>query len=88
MAVLCGVVKGGVLWTKVLMWLRAVVTSSGCEGPVCSRWLRNQFVHGGCYEEFLAGFDPDYSPHELCHEPRVPHVRLGPSRRPLAGAAL
>ena len=45
---LCGEVKGGVLWTRVLVWLRGMVTSSGCEGPVlftvaeepvCSRWL-------------------------------------------------
>ena len=45
-------------------------------------------VQGGCYEELLAGFDPDYAPRELRHESRVPHVRLGPNRRLLAGAAL
>ena len=45
-------------------------------------------VHRGCYEEFLAGFDPDYSPREVRHEPRVPHVQLGPNRQPLAGATL
>ena len=73
---------------RVLVWLRGVVTSSGCEGQVLFTVAEEPVAHGGCYEEFLAGFDPDYSPPKLRHEShtydwdqtadlwQVPHCRV------------